>query len=164
MGASFLRQARQRCQLLQIFAQRLRGSSPENHAFAAQNFVGQDAALAAEHDSRFNARVFADADLAAEHHAILNSNATGEAGLRGNDDIFADLAIVADVDQVIDFRAAANARFVQRAAIDGRIGSDLDIIFNAAGGPPAEISRSGRSCGRGRIRIRRCRALRLRAR
>src|ERR1035437_1494371 len=51
------RQPRQRCQLLQILAQRLRWSSPEHHALAAQNLVGQNAALAAEHDSFFNARV-----------------------------------------------------------------------------------------------------------
>src|SRR5260370_6398854 len=67
-----LRQPCQRCQLLQIFAHWLRRSSPERNALAAQNFVRQHAALAAEHDAFFDARMLADADLAAEHDAIFD--------------------------------------------------------------------------------------------
>ena len=57
-------------------------------------------------------------------------DAAGEAGLRGDDDVLADLHVVADVDEVIDFCAAADAGFVERAAVDGRVGSDLDVVFD----------------------------------
>src|SRR5579864_5011041 len=66
----FLSQARERCQLLQVLSQRLRGSSPERHAFAAENLVRQNSALAAQHDTLANRCVFADADLSAENHGI----------------------------------------------------------------------------------------------
>src|SRR6266568_3103112 len=93
----FFRQARQRCQLLQIRAQRLRRSAPERDALPTQNFVGQDTALSTQQDALSNARVLSNADLAAEHDAPLDHDASRQTGLRSNHDVFADLAVVADV-------------------------------------------------------------------
>jgi hypothetical protein len=135
----------------------LRWSSPERDTLAAQNFVRQNAALASEHHAFFDARVLANPDLSSEHNAIFDHDATRQTGLRRDDDILADLTVVTDVDQVVDLRAAADAGFVERAAIDGGVGADLNVRL-------AEIFRSGRFCGRVRSRSRRCRVPRQRAR
>src|SRR5579885_1778456 len=92
-----LRQARDSGQLLQILAKRLRGRSPEGDAFAAQNLVGQDSALTADHNAFANRSVLADANLSAEDDTVFDGDAARESGLRGDDDVFADLAVVADV-------------------------------------------------------------------
>ncbi len=53
----------------------------------------------------------------------------GDAGERDENHVFADVAVVADVDEVVEFCAAADASFFQRAAVDGAVGADLDVVF-----------------------------------
>ena len=38
--------------------------------------------------------------------------------------------VVADVHEVVDFCAAADAGFVECAAVDGGVGADFDIVFD----------------------------------
>src|SRR5580700_7590887 len=103
---------------------------PECNALPAQNFVRQHAALPAQHQSFFDARMFADADLAAQHDVIFNHDAAGKTGLRRDHHILAEPAVVADVDQVVDLRSPPDPCFVQRSSVDGRVGSDLDIVLD----------------------------------
>ena len=49
-------------------------------------------------------------------------------GLRRDNHVLAELAVVADVHQIIDLRAAPNAGRLQRAAIDGRVRPDLHVV------------------------------------
>ena len=35
-----------------------------------------------------------------------------------------------DVNQVVDLRSAPDARFIERAAVDGRIGSNFHVVFD----------------------------------
>jgi hypothetical protein len=65
-----------------------------------------DAALPAEDCARFNVHVIGDPYLASDDHAIFYDRASGDTGLRRNDHVFANVYVVADVHQVIDFRAA----------------------------------------------------------
>ena len=58
------------------------------------------------------------------------TDAAGKSGLRGDHYIFSDLAVMTDVHQIVDLRASADAGDVQGAAIHGRVGADLDVIFN----------------------------------
>ena len=44
--------------------------------------------------------------------------------------MFSNLAVVSHHDEVVEFRALANHRRADHAAIDGRVGSDLDIVLN----------------------------------
>ncbi len=125
-----LTQPRQSGQLLQIFAQRLRRSSPKRYALAAQNLIRQYTALRAQHHSFFNVRMLANPDLPAENDIILDRNAPGKPGLRRNYYVFAYPAIVPNVHQIVDLRSPPDPRLVQRAAIDRRVGTDLHIIFN----------------------------------
>ena len=55
---------------------------------------------------------------------------SGNAGLRRDHDIASHVHVVAEVDQIVDLHAALDAGFFQSAAIDGRVGADLDVIFN----------------------------------
>lgn len=74
--------------------------------------------------------MIANADLPTHDHVVFDGNAAGKAGLRGDHDVFADLDVVANVHQVVNLRAAADARLIQRTAIDGRVGADFDIVFD----------------------------------
>jgi hypothetical protein len=44
--------------------------------------------------------------------------------------VFADLAVVSHVDQIIQLHTLANTRIVQRPAIDRGIGANLHVIAN----------------------------------
>ena len=54
----------------------------------------------------------------------------GNAGLGRDHHVFPDVDVVADVHQVVDFRAPADARDIQGAAVDRRVGADFDVVFN----------------------------------
>ena len=54
----------------------------------------------------------------------------GDAGKRDQDHVFANVAVVADVNQVVDLDPAADARLAQRPAVDGRVGADLHVVFD----------------------------------
>ena len=122
------RQPRQRRQLLQVFTYRTRRSSPERYSLSAQYFVGKDATLATQHHSFFDAGVFADAYLAAEHDIFLDHDTAGEAGLCGDHHIFPDLAVVPDVNQVVDLGAAPDASHFESTPIDSCVRSDFYVV------------------------------------
>ena len=86
--------------------------------------------MPAQHDAFFDAGVFADAHLATEHDVFLDHDAAGEAGLRSNHYIFPNLAVVPDVNQVVDLGAAPDASDFERSTIDGRVRPDLYVISN----------------------------------
>ena len=74
--------------------------------------------------------MLSNTDLPAEHSAIFNGDAAGESSLRRNNDVFTDLAVMADVNEIVDLRAATDAGFIQCPAIDRGVGSDFYIIFD----------------------------------
>jgi hypothetical protein len=74
--------------------------------------------------------MLANPDLPAQYRSILNNDAAGKASLRRDDDILANIAIVPDVNQVIDLRSAPDSRLIEGSAIDGRIRPDFHVIFN----------------------------------
>lgn len=83
-----------------------------------------------EHHSFANAGMLANPDLPAEYRSILNDDAAGKARLGCDDDVFTNLAIVSDVNQVVDLRSAPDSGLIEGAPIDGRIRPNLHIIFN----------------------------------
>ena len=62
-----------------------------------------------------------------------DSGAAGDADLRAEDGMLADGHIVADLDEVIDFRASLNPGATKSGAVDGGIGSDLNIVVDLDG-------------------------------
>ena len=86
--------------------------------------------MASQHGTGFDAGVIADAYLSAHDDVVFDGDTSGEAGLSGDDDVLADLDVVADVHEVVNFRAATDAGFVEGSAVDGGVGADFDIVFD----------------------------------
>src|SRR5438309_10139462 len=74
--------------------------------------------------------MLANPDLPTTHRSIIHNDAAGKPRLRCDDDIFANVAIVSDVNQVVDLRSAPDSCLIEGAAINGCIGTDFHVIFN----------------------------------
>ena len=74
--------------------------------------------------------VLADADLSGDDSTIADRTGAGDAGERDENHVFSDVAVVPDVNEVVDLSAAANASFGKSSAVDGGIGANLDVVFN----------------------------------
>src|SRR5688500_15748157 len=82
---------------------------------------------AAPHDgSRTNGEVAARARPAAHQDAVLEHSRAGEPSLACNQAVAANTAIVADLHEIVDLGALPYHRVAKGAAVDGRIGADLD--------------------------------------
>src|SRR5690606_4177711 len=67
---------------------------------------------------------------APEQDAVLQNRRSRKAGLRGDQAVASNPAVVADLHEVVDLAAFADHRIAQGPAVDGRIGADLDAILN----------------------------------
>lgn len=70
-----------------------------------------------------------NADLAAKRNKIAQIHAAGDAHMPGDDAMLANMAIVSDLDQIVDFGAGADDRIGQRAAVDGGAGADFHVVL-----------------------------------
>src|SRR6266446_1656677 len=73
--------------------------------------------------------MIAKAHLSANDAVVLDNHAAADAGLSGNNHMFADVAVMADVNQIVQLRTAPNARATQGASIHTGISAQLDIVF-----------------------------------
>ncbi len=134
MGMSLVLAAgAQACEVAEVLLERAGRAAPEDLARAIHLFAGKDAGAAAENNARADGGVFADTDLAAKDGTILDDAGAGDTGLGGDDDVAADDAVVADMDEVVDLGAAADAGLAERAAVDGGIRADVDVVFDGEG-------------------------------
>ena len=69
-----------------------------------------------------------DAGVAAHDDEVAKLRRAGNARLRDDDAVAPDDGVVADLNEVVDLRAFADDRIVEGAAIDGRVGADLDVV------------------------------------
>src|SRR6185369_16520360 len=67
-------------------------------------------------------------DLAAKDHVIAQAGAAGNPGLGNDQAMFAQRNVVPNLNQVIDFRPAADDGRAERPAIDGDVRPDLDVV------------------------------------
>src|SRR5688572_25537447 len=74
-----------------------------------------------------------DADLTRKHDATTDAGASGNADLRGDQRVLANLNAVRNLHEVVDLRAGAYAGLPDRRAIDRRIRPDLDVVFDHDG-------------------------------
>ena len=63
-----------------------------------------------------------------------------KSGLRTDQRVFLDCAGMTDLDEIINFRAAFDDGFADRSAVNRRVCTDLDIIFQIERARPAEFS------------------------
>jgi len=61
--------------------------------------------------------VIGNSHLSPDNDVVFYDGAAGKAALSGDDYIFADLNVMANVHQVVDFCAATDASFVEGTAI-----------------------------------------------
>src|SRR5438477_10724938 len=111
-----------------VIIERLNRNSPP-HA-GTNNLPRQNARLRAYHRATLHTDVIAEPDLPANHAIIFNRHAAADAGLRSNHNSLAKVAVMTDVDQVVDLRAPADPRAAQSRAIDAGVRAQLNIIFN----------------------------------
>jgi len=69
-----------------------------------------------------------NAHLPGDHHVVSGGARAGDADLADDHVVSAKAAVVANLNEVIDFCADADARGSECPAIDGRAGADLDVI------------------------------------
>src|SRR5438876_1786191 len=123
-------QLRQCREALQILTQRFRRCSPECHALPPKYLLGEHASLASEHHAFPDVCMLAHAHLASDNDLVLDYDAAGKSCLGRNDDVLADLAVVADVNEIVYLCAAANTSSLKRAAVYGCVGPDFDVVFD----------------------------------
>ena len=99
------------------------------HAQASRDILG-DASLRSDDCSVADMNVIDDSGLAGNHDIVARSARTGDADLAHEKVVAANSTIVADLYQVVDFRAFADPGGLERAAIDGRAGTYLDVVAN----------------------------------
>src|SRR5271156_3849292 len=92
--------------------------------------IRHDTGLGADHRARTNGKMVGDTYLSAKHGEISDLHAASYAGLRRNKAMPPDRAVVCDLDQIVDLGALTDGRIAGGAAVDRRIGSDLDIVLN----------------------------------
>src|SRR4051812_11262063 len=84
-----------------------RNSPPHSRS---HNFPGEDACFRSNHGAAQHANMIAEAHLSADHAIIFDGDAAADAGLRRDHHALANIAVVTDVDHVIELRALADAR------------------------------------------------------
>src|SRR5688572_2026605 len=89
-----------------------------------------DRRAAANNSSRTNGEMAARAGPSAHQDAVLEHSRAGEAGLARNQAIAANTAIVANLHKIVDLAALPNHGVAKGAAVDRRVGSDLDLVLH----------------------------------
>src|SRR5439155_1412563 len=72
----------------------------------------------------------ADSDLSAQDHASPDLARARDPGLCRDDGILTDLHVVGHHDEIVDLHAASHDGRSQRAAVDRRVGADLDVVLD----------------------------------
>src|SRR4051794_21392339 len=80
--------------------------------------------------SRPDGQMVGEADTATHGDVVTDDDGTGDTRKPRYNAIATDANIVGDLNQIVDLGPLADDRVGHRAAIDGRIGADLDIILN----------------------------------
>src|SRR5262249_45576682 len=86
------------------------------------------AGLGADHRAAADVYVIGDAHLARKNHMIAGAAGAGNPHLADEEVVATDLAVVADLHQVIDLGPRADARGLEGAAVDGGASADLDVV------------------------------------
>src|ERR1017187_9686270 len=127
---AFPRETRERCQLLQVFGERTRRSAPEDDTPPADYLIRQHAAARSENDARLDRCVVSDANLSSHDRTVSDLDTARNAGLGCDHDIGSDGNVMPDVYQIVELGSRADHGFVQRTAVNGAVGADLDVLAN----------------------------------
>src|SRR5215469_15169767 len=106
---------------------RLRGCA--GPALAGGN-VRHNTSAPAENCTGTNRQMIGNPDLPCQHRGIAYNHAPRYPDLRDNQAMAADRAVVSDLHKIIDLGALADYGIAGGAAVDGRIGADLDVVLD----------------------------------
>src|ERR1700730_17472690 len=102
---------------------------------AAPHFPGGDvvghAGLGGEDGARPNRHVVGHANLHGQHGPVAHPRGARDPDLGDQDHVFAHVAVVPDLHQVVDLAAAAHDRLAEGRAVDRGVGPDLDVVLDA---------------------------------
>src|SRR5207244_496088 len=70
-------------------------------------------------------------NLARDDAALSNTSSARKPRESGDDCVFADIAVVTDLNQIVEFHAAAQHRIAEAAAINRAVSPDLTVILDA---------------------------------
>jgi hypothetical protein len=70
------------------------------------------------------------ADLSADHHSFAQLGTSCYGRLSGDDRILANIHVVGDLDEVIQFGSFADDGAAHGSAVDAAVRTDLDVVFN----------------------------------
>ena len=71
-----------------------------------------------------------DIGRAADCHMIAQSGRTRDACGTGHNAVFAQAAVMCNLNKVIDLRALADHRVIKSSTVNSGIGADLHVVFN----------------------------------
>src|SRR5262245_10551551 len=111
-----------------VLVKRLDRNSPPNPR--ADNLARQNARLGSDHGAALHMNVIAETHLSADHAIIFNCDAAADSGLCGDHHPLANIAVVSDMNHVVELCAFSNPGAAQRAAIDRRVRADLNVVFD----------------------------------
>ena len=81
-------------------------------------------------DAVANRHMTGHTDLPAEHHAVADHGAAGDADLGRQQRVLPDRDAVGNLHEVVDLGAGLDPRLAHRRPVDGRVGADLDVVFD----------------------------------
>src|SRR5689334_13017407 len=94
--------------------------------------IAKHTSLSRDLCTRSNGDVPANTRLSRQHTAVPDLSRSCNSNLRHNQAKSSYPNVVSYLDEIVDFRSGSNRRIVDRSAIDRRVRSDLDIVFNDA--------------------------------
>src|SRR2546430_6220629 len=99
-------------------------------------FAGRDvaeyASLRGETCTSADREVPADSCLSCQDRPITNVDRASDSDLRHHQAFLADAHVVGDVNEIVDLGSVADHCVVDAAAVDGGVGSDLDVVADDA--------------------------------
>src|SRR5215469_4703876 len=124
----FRQAAVKRILLFEPFERPRRGSP--NGLPATNRLSAQHSRLSSNYRAIFQFAAFPKTRLAANHYVFAHSARARESHLGCGNRVRADLAVVPNVNQIVEFHAFKNARVVQRAAVNRGVRANLDVVAN----------------------------------
>src|SRR5262249_16773867 len=93
-------------------------------------FARRDSGLGAGDDLVFELAMIGDSDLPTDDNSAPDNAGTRNPGLCSDHGVRANLHVVSDMDQVIQFYAFGDACVFERTAINCRVCANLDVVAN----------------------------------
>src|SRR5919201_2096195 len=92
--------------------------------------IARDAGLRADQRAVTDAHVVGHTDLSGQDDAASQPRAAGDADLRDQDRVLADLHVVTELHEIVDLGPAADDRIAECRAVDRAVRTDLDVVLD----------------------------------